>query len=534
VKDGRGGAPLRFEILGEVRVLRDGVPLPLGPAKQQAVLAVLLLQAGRPVPTHQIVDAVWGDDPPENGANVVQKYVAGLRRVLDPDRAPRTPGELLALTGSGYVLRAEGQVDADDFRAALSRAEAEQAAGQTTESATTLRAGLALWRGDALAGLTGPVFEAARARLADARATAWERWAEMGLARGHAEALLPELARLIQEFPLREGLRAQRMLALHQVGRQAEALAAYRDAREYFLDEVGAEPGERMRSAHLMILRNDGPVSPAPLPVSPPAPISSPGPFPVPGPISSPAAIPAPRPASEPMPITAPITQPIYFPPGRNGSIAMEIFFALAAPMFTCGALSWLYFLYVGIRRRQASQLVVAAFYFLLFGGGFLIFFIIDPWGSIDTDEVTPSDNAGMTYFGILLIIAAAHGLIVAARSDGHRLRNRARQFAVFAPDRAREIGVGRPDVPMRLIDDGGLIDLNQLGAHALAHATKLPMAQCVAIEQDRLQRGPFYRPEDLVMRGLADERTVRKLGDRLICLPPGPAPAAAAWPPGR
>ena len=63
--------PLRFEILGEVRALRAGAPIDLGPAKQRAVLAVLLLQAGRPVPTHQIVDAVWGDDPPENGANVV-------------------------------------------------------------------------------------------------------------------------------------------------------------------------------------------------------------------------------------------------------------------------------------------------------------------------------------------------------------------------------------------------------------------------------------------------------------------------------
>ena len=98
--DEHASDPLRFEILGEVQVLRGGRAVDLGPAKQRAVLAVLLLQAGRPVPTHQIVDAVWGDEPPENGANVVQKYVAGLRRVLDPGRAPRTPGEVLALTGS--------------------------------------------------------------------------------------------------------------------------------------------------------------------------------------------------------------------------------------------------------------------------------------------------------------------------------------------------------------------------------------------------------------------------------------------------
>ncbi|MEU4239901.1 BTAD domain-containing putative transcriptional regulator [Actinoplanes sp. NPDC026619] len=506
--------PLRFEILGEVRVWRDGVALSLGPAKQQAVLAVLLLQAGRPVPTHQIVDAVWGDEPPENGANVVQKYVAGLRRALEPDRAPRTPGELLALTGSGYVLRAEGGVDADEFQAALARAEAEQAAGRLTEAAMTLRGALALWRGEALAGLTGPVFEAARARLADARATAWERWAETGIVQGRAATILPELGRLIEEFPMREGLRVQRMLALHQVGRQAEALAAYRDAREFFLDEVGAEPGDRMQAAHLMILRNDVPVSPAMPPPPAPAPVTPP----MPGPGL--------------MPISVPAAPPIYFPPGRGGSVALEIIGALAASLFTCGSLAWVYFLYVGIRRRQAAALAAAAFYFLLFSVGFIFFFVIDPYGSVDSEELTTQDNIGIFYFGGVMVVAAAHGLFLAARSDGHRLRERARQFAMFNPDRAREIGVGRPDVPLRLIQDGGLIDLNQLGAQELARVTKLPAPQCAEIERDRQLRGPFYRPEDLTIRGLVDARAVRKLADRLICLPPGPAPAPAAWPP--
>jgi DNA-binding SARP family transcriptional activator len=177
VVDSRAAAPLRFEILGEVRVLRAGTAVDLGPAKQRAVLAVLLVQAGRPVPTHQIVDAVWGDDPPENGVNVVQKYVAGLRRVLDPDRAPRTPGELIALTGNGYLLRvAGGALDAEEFTTAVNRAATERTAGRLVEAAEILRKALALWRGDALAGLTGPVFEAARARLADAHASAWERW----------------------------------------------------------------------------------------------------------------------------------------------------------------------------------------------------------------------------------------------------------------------------------------------------------------------------------------------------------------------
>ncbi|GIM97006.1 BTAD domain-containing putative transcriptional regulator [Paractinoplanes toevensis] len=515
------GTALRFEILGEVRVLRGGVALPLGPAKQQAVLAVLLLQAGRPVPTHQIVDAVWGDDPPENGANVVQKYVAGLRRVLDPERAPRTPGELLALTGSGYVLRAEGAVDADDFQAALTRAEAEQAAGSAAEASATLRAGLALWRGEALAGLTGPVFDAARTRLADARATAWERWAELGLAQGRADALIPELARLIEEFPLREGLRVQQMLALHRVGRQAEALAFYQNTREFFLDEVGAEPGERMRAAHLTILRNDAPISPAVIPAQRSEPTYRAAPTPVPMPVSIPI-----HPAAGP---------PIHLPPARrSNNIALEIIFALAAPLLTCSVASWVYFVYAGIRRRQWWQFVVAAVYFVLFAVGFVVLVLIDPSGSLDSDEVTTSDNIGMLFFGSLVLGSALHGVIVAVRSDGFQLREQARQFAAFAPDRAREVGIGRPDLPMRMFDDGGLIDLNQLSGPDLARIARLPLAQCLEIERHRQTYGPFYRPEDLVSRGLADARTVRKLAARLICLPPGPAPAMAAWPPPR
>lgn len=100
---GEGPSP-RFEILGRPAAWRDGRELDLGPGKQRAVLAVLLLTPNRPVSTASIVGAVWGDDPPDNGANVVQKYVAGLRRVLEPGRSPRTPGRLITLTGAGYAL----------------------------------------------------------------------------------------------------------------------------------------------------------------------------------------------------------------------------------------------------------------------------------------------------------------------------------------------------------------------------------------------------------------------------------------------
>ena len=478
--DGR----LRFEILGEVRALRGGVPVDLGPAKQRAVLAVLLLQAGRPVPIHQIVDAVWGDDPPENGANVVQKYVAGLRRALDPERAPRTPGELLALTGSGYVLRtAEAAVDFDEFQAAVNRATAERAANRPVEAAATLRAGLALWHADALAGLGGSVFDAARARLADAHASAWEMLAEIGLSQGRADSLIPELTRLVAEFPLREGLRAQLMLALQQTGRQAEALAVFRDAREYFLDEFGAEPGERMQEAHRRILRAE------PVPADPP-----------------------PKPSPPPIP---------YWRPTRRRASVPEIVFAAIAPLVTCALGSWTFFLYVAVRRREPPQFIVAAVYFVLILTGTIIF-LIDP-SPIDADP-TFGESLGITLMIPLTLGAAVHGVVVALRPGDYErqatLRDQARQFAAFDPARAIELGVGRPDVPGRPFDDGGLIDLNHLGAYELSQAVGLPVAHAQRIVGDRLARGPFRSPGDLVTRGLADERIVRRNAYRLICIP--------------
>jgi DNA-binding SARP family transcriptional activator len=506
-------APLRFEVLGEVRALRGGVPIDLGPAKQRAVLAVLLLQAGRPVPTHQIVDAVWGDEPPENGANVVQKYVAGLRRVLDPDRAPRTPGELLALTGSGYVLRtADATVDADDFQAAINRATAERAANRPMDAASTLRAGLALWHGDALAGLGGSIFDAARTRLADTRASAWETWAEIGLEHGRAVHLIPELTRLVTEFPLREGLRAQLMLALHQTGRQAEALAVFRDAREYFLDEFGAEPGERMQEAHRRILRSE------PAPPAGPAPISPP-----------------PFPAQFPPPMVHPTPTPqlLHQPSSRRRISMMEVVFALVAPFVTCLIGGWVYFAYAGARRRQIRFFVMAAGYLVVWLAGVLLLFVIDP-SPIEAEITTNAEESGIIILLVLPLVAAAHGVVVAVSSSefyhARSMREQARQFALFAPDRAREVGIGRPDLPLRAVDDGGLIDLNHLGGYELATATGLPVTQALEIVADREAKGPFARPEELVVRGLADERTVKRLAGRLICIPPGPHPLV--WPP--
>ncbi|MEU4424317.1 BTAD domain-containing putative transcriptional regulator [Actinoplanes sp. NPDC024001] len=162
--DGSSPVALRFEILGPVRAYRGAEPVDLGPVKQQALLALLLLRAGEPVPMPDILRALWGGDPPENGVDAVQRYIGGLRRALEPS--------LLALTPGGYVLRSGENIDAGAFRAGVARARAEHQTGNLNAAGDEVRRALSLWGDEPLAGLTGAVFQSARARLNAERAAA--------------------------------------------------------------------------------------------------------------------------------------------------------------------------------------------------------------------------------------------------------------------------------------------------------------------------------------------------------------------------
>jgi DNA-binding SARP family transcriptional activator len=549
VADAPADQALRFEILGAVRALRGDEPVDLGPAKQRAVLAVLLLDAGRPVSTHQIVDAVWGEEPPENGANVVQKYVAGLRRVLEPDRSPRTPGELIALTDGGYVLRADpGALDAERFRAGLARASEQRRAGQLVEAAETLREAVGLWRGDALAGLTGPVFEAARNRLADARATAWEKWADIELARGNHTGLMPDLVRLVEQFPLREGLRAQLMIALYQGGRQAESLAVFRDARAYFLDEFGVEPGERMRETHQRILRGEHfysePVDPWAASDDIPVPRHPGGGTPASAVVPSSDYVQQHHP-SEPTEIVPVAASPVYPPPSPWGAGApppppayqrrripvVEVVVAALLPFVLFSFSGWMYFVYAGLRRDDKRQFLFALGYAVLFALG-VFFAVIDP-SPVEDPDMHPMEVVAFLTFVTIAVSAAVHGAVLASHpGDTPRirsLREQARQFSLFDPDRARQLGVGRPDL-LRAFDDGGLVDINHAPAQELARLPRMSSEQAHRIVMDRLNRGPYTRTEDLIARGILPAQTVSRLASRLICLPMAPANTPTGW----
>ena len=249
---------LRFGVLGPLRVWRDDIALDLGPVQQRVVLAVLALQAGRPVGRQQMINAVWGEATPRNAVNLVQRHVSGLRRVLEPERPGRAPSGLLTWTEAGYLLTApKGALDLDVFESELSRARAARAAGQLREAADALHSALGIWRGPVCDGLSSPFLDAQADRLGESRISVLEERIELDLAIGVHADLIAELRGLVAEYPLRERLHGQLMLALYRVGRQADALTAFRDARRYLDDELGVEPGAALQQLHQQILAAD-------------------------------------------------------------------------------------------------------------------------------------------------------------------------------------------------------------------------------------------------------------------------------------
>ncbi len=273
-----GEEPLRYEVLGLLRVVRAGQEVDLGAAKQRAVLAVLLLARGTPVSRGQIIEAVWGDNVPSSAVNLVQTYVAGLRRALEPSRARRAPAELLTSVGDGYLMRVEpGALDLDVFERQVLLANRMRAAGDLAGAAVELDDALALFRAEPLGGVSGLFADVERGRLVERRLAVLEERAELGLAIGRGPELVSQLSTMVVEHPLRERGHGLLMRALVQAGRQAEALAAYREARRVLIDELGVEPGPELRRVHQAVLAGDSPEPErAPVRVAPQAPEPAP------------------------------------------------------------------------------------------------------------------------------------------------------------------------------------------------------------------------------------------------------------------
>ncbi|MFE6188644.1 BTAD domain-containing putative transcriptional regulator [Streptomyces sp. NPDC056465] len=246
---------LSVQLLGTLRVWSHDEEILIGPPKQRALLALLAIRLGAVVRREQIVDALWGPEPPATAANGVHTYVAGLRRALDPVRAGRGSGEVLVTRSDGYELRLPVEsVDAALFVRQREEARRMALAGRPEAAFERLGAALGLWHGEALAGVPGPFAAMERVRLRELRFAAVEEWIAGMIAAGGSEEAVVVLNEAIVQEPLREKLRYLLMLALSRCGRQAHALQAYSETRTYLDEELGIEPGVELRSLHARIL----------------------------------------------------------------------------------------------------------------------------------------------------------------------------------------------------------------------------------------------------------------------------------------
>ena len=268
-----GGAGTEFRILGPVDVLDTGTgrrTVPSG-AKQRALLAVLVIEAGRTLPVERLADELWAEEgrTPHNAANAAQAHVARLRRILRThDRAAGADGEWISTEPAGYRLRLGGATtDAERFCRLSAEGRASTAA-DPQRAARLLQCALSLWRGPALQDCrTGPLRAAEADRLEEHRLTALEALYEARLRTARHEGVTGELERLSEQYPLRERFYDLLMVALHRAGRTDEALTVYERARRRLASDLGVQPGPALHRRLQAMLRND---PPPPTPPTPP------------------------------------------------------------------------------------------------------------------------------------------------------------------------------------------------------------------------------------------------------------------------
>ncbi|MET8154237.1 AfsR/SARP family transcriptional regulator [Actinoplanes sp. NPDC049668] len=262
---------IRLEVLGPLLAWRGNEATRLGPVQQRVVLGILALHANRSLGREQLIEAVWGEEPPAYAVNLLQKNVSALRRSLEPVRPADGKSRVLTWSDAGYRLTLpDGGLDLADFDRELARAGAARATGDLPTASRALHTALRLWRGPLLDGLAGPLLDAERDRLAERRIGAIEDRIEIDLALGENRDLVAELRRLVAEHPLRERLRGLLMQALHRSGQRADALAAYRETHDYLYAELGVGPGAELQQLHRRLLDGDPELN-APAPAAPAA-----------------------------------------------------------------------------------------------------------------------------------------------------------------------------------------------------------------------------------------------------------------------
>ncbi|MFI1256116.1 BTAD domain-containing putative transcriptional regulator [Streptomyces netropsis] len=244
---------LRISVLGPLRAWRDGQPLDLGHLRQQAVLTALALCLGRTVSRQELLDGVWGEEPPST--NVVPVYIYRLRKILG---GGGSPDPAIERDRCGYrLLPGAVTVDVGRVEELVTEAGTAERAGELTEAVRACSTALDLFRGEPLAGLPGPLAELERLRLTARRIVLVQRKLDWQLRLGQHSEAIAELSALTVAQPLNEPVAAMLMRALYLSGRQADALTVFDRTRRRLADDLGVSPGRVLRRTHHMILRGD-------------------------------------------------------------------------------------------------------------------------------------------------------------------------------------------------------------------------------------------------------------------------------------
>jgi len=255
-------------MLGPLEVEDEsGQAIELGPPKQRALLALLVIHPNTVVSTERIIDELWGDQPPTDGPRNVRVYVSRLREVLEPDRIKRAPGRLIVTEPSGYSLRiSPEQIDAHQFERLVGEARSDMV-DDPRSARETIGEALDLWRDLPLAGLALEEFAQSEIRrLEELHLSALELRLEASLRVGEPNSVIPELEKLVAEHPLRERFVALLMEGLAGTGRQSEALRTYRSLELHLANEMGLEPSSELRSLEERILLQQDDLSEMPPP----------------------------------------------------------------------------------------------------------------------------------------------------------------------------------------------------------------------------------------------------------------------------
>jgi DNA-binding SARP family transcriptional activator len=250
----RSGGEVELLILGPIAVAAAGRrPTTIASSNQRVVLAMLLLETGRVVTVSNLVDAVWDDSPPPSARNQVQTCVSKLRKHL----AAVGARDLIVTDPAGYMIRDTG-VSLDLHRFEEHRRVAERIVrSRPAEAVGRYRAGLELWRGDALGDVTSRLLQPAALSLNEDRLAVQEACLDLELRLGRHAQVVGELTGLVARCPLRERFRAQLMISLYRSGRQVEALEVFRSGREIKREEFGLDVGFELRALEHAILTGE-------------------------------------------------------------------------------------------------------------------------------------------------------------------------------------------------------------------------------------------------------------------------------------